>query len=525
GTPVLPGHVYDAAIAISRTPTTWVLDSNVTRNVSIEMFIVNAYGGPVKGMMLEQFLTSNVTLLSSSIPPSRNGDYLLWPIGTLDVGDTFTVTIDLEVSTASADFTAADDGLLVYGHRGTKATYNYAQPMRFINRNLSEYLKATVDANWYDLYVKNTASGIGGDVNSIYEYVRDFISYEAYIGSLRGARGTLWGMAGNSLDQSNLLVALLRGAGIPCRYVVGNLSIADGQTLVMSMYVSGENVTGNWPEGEPLADPANNMTLINEARNHTWVEYYVGQDKWVPLDPSFASAAVNDTFAVPADRFSETPEHWRHHVRIKVRVEEWELFGAMNGRLNMRTVFDNVYPTAKMVGQNSYFTHEVTKKPHGPEGLPFGGINPYYYETVTYQDILVIANETTYGNTYVETFYPVSAYELLSEEFLAEWIDIELTSPTGKTVSTTREIFDKVGYEYRRSDGSCYLEEPMMEREPPVSGAEVYSIFVAPCRIPLYAVENQVDQFQASYQTYKDAAKNNTTKADKEILNEAVKQK
>ncbi|MCK4970667.1 MAG: hypothetical protein KAS77_09075, partial [Thermoplasmata archaeon] len=61
--------------------------------------------------------------------------------------------------------------------------------------------------------------------------------------------------------------------------------------------------------------------------------------------------------------------------------------------------------------------------------------------------------------------------------------------------------------------------------EPPVSGAEVYSILVAPCRIPLYAVENQVDQFQASYQAYKDAAKNNTTKAEKEILNEAVKQK
>jgi len=525
GTPILPGHEYDAAIAISRTPTTWVLDSNVTRNVSIEMLIVNSYGGPVRGMMLELFLTSNVTLLSSSIPPSRNGDYMLWPVGTMAVGDTYSLTLDLEVTTASANFTAADDGLLVYGHRGTKAIYTFSQSMRFVNRNLSEYLKSTVDANWYDLYVKNTGSGIGGDVSSIYEYVRDFIAYEAYVGSLRGARGTLWGMAGNSLDQSNLLVALLRGAGIPCRYVVGNLSVANARTLVMSMFVSGENVTGNWPDGEPLADPATNMTLINEARNHTWVEYYVGQDKWVSLDPSFSSAEVNDTFTVPADRFSETPEHWRHHVRIKVRVEEWELFGAMEGRLNMKTVFNYVYPTAKLVGQNSYFTHEVTKKPHGREFLPFGGINPYYYETITYQDILVIANETTYGNTYVETFYPTSAYELLSEEFLGEWIDIEMTSPTGKTVSTTREIFDKVGYEYRRSDGSCYLGEPMMERDPPISGAEVYSIFVAPNRVPLYAVENQVDQFQASYQAYKDAAKNDTTKADKEILNLAVKQK
>ncbi|MCK5413741.1 MAG: hypothetical protein KAJ35_00005, partial [Thermoplasmata archaeon] len=170
-------------------------------------------------------------------------------------------------------------------------------------------------------------------------------------------------------------------------------------------------------------------------------------------------------------------------------------------------------------------THEVTKKPHGREWLPFGGINPYYYETITYQDIMVIANETTYGNTYVETFYPTSAYELLSEEFLAEWLIFELTSPTGKTTTVERVIFDKVGFEYRRSDGSCYLGSPMMERDPPVSGMEVYSILVAPCRIPLVAVENQVEQFQTSYQTYKDAEKNKTTKVEREILNEAVKQK
>jgi len=175
GTPILPGHEYDAAIAISRTPTTWVLDSNVTRNVSIEMLIVNSYGGPVRGMMLELFLTSNVTLLSSSIPPSRNGDYMLWPVGTMAVGDTYSLTLDLEVTTASANFTAADDGLLVYGHRGTKAIYTFSQSMRFVNRNLSEYLKSTVDANWYDLYVKNTGSGIGADVGLIGDEVPDVL--------------------------------------------------------------------------------------------------------------------------------------------------------------------------------------------------------------------------------------------------------------------------------------------------------------------------------------------------------------
>ncbi|NOQ53715.1 MAG: hypothetical protein GQ558_03815, partial [Thermoplasmata archaeon] len=525
GAPIIPGHEYDAALAIFVTPTTWVLDENITRNVSVDITLVNALGGSVRGMMLEQFLSSNVTLLSSSIPPSRNGDYLIWPVGTLDVGDYFSVTIDIKVTGSAENFTVVDDGQVAYGHRAGKAVYTYGTPFRFVNRGLSEYLKATVDADKYDLYVQNTRAAVGGDVASIFEYVRDYIGYEAYIGSLRGARGTIWSMAGNSLDQSNLLVAMLRGAGIPCRYVNGQLSTSDARTLVMSMFVSGGNVTGSWPVGEPLADPANNATLLNEAKNHTWVEYYVGQDEWVSLDPSFSTASINDTFTVPADRFSETYEHWRHHVRVKVRVEVWELFGAMNGQLNMMTTFDREYATAKLVGKNSYFTHEVTKKPHGPEFLPFSGVNPWYYETITYQNILVIANETAYGNTHMETFYPASHYELLSEEFLAEWLDIEITSPTGKTVKVTREIFDKVGYEFRNSDGSCYLSEPMLERDPLVSGMEVYSILVAPCRIPLVVVDNQVEQFKTTYQAYKDAAKNDTTKAEKEILNEAVKQK
>ncbi|MEI2419998.1 transglutaminase family protein, partial [Arthrospira platensis SPKY2] len=41
------------------------------------------------------------------------------------------------------------------------------------------------------------------------------MNYEPYRGSLRGTRGTLWSGGGNSLDQSSLLIAMLRAAGIP----------------------------------------------------------------------------------------------------------------------------------------------------------------------------------------------------------------------------------------------------------------------------------------------------------------------
>lgn len=53
----------------------------------------------------------------------------------------------------------------------------------------------------------------GGEPAAIFAFVRGF-DY-GYRGSLRGTRWTLWSQAGNSLDQSSLLIAMLRVAGIP----------------------------------------------------------------------------------------------------------------------------------------------------------------------------------------------------------------------------------------------------------------------------------------------------------------------
>jgi len=107
-----------------------------------------------------------------------------------------------------------------------------------------------------------------------------------------------------------------------------------------------------------------------------------------------------------------------------------------------------------MVGQNSYFHARGDKKGNGPERLPFGGWNPYYSKSTTYQDKLVIANETTTARPTWRSFTH-GRVQLLSNEFIAEWLDIELTSPDARD-TVSRNIFDKLGYQYRRADDSCY---------------------------------------------------------------------
>jgi hypothetical protein len=88
--------------------------------------------------------------------------------------------------------------------------------------------------------VSQKAFELGLDVDSLFRYVADEVRYEAYSGALRGETGTLWSMAGNSVDQALLLAALLKEALVEVRFAIGTLDDATAQQLVDSMVVDAE---------------------------------------------------------------------------------------------------------------------------------------------------------------------------------------------------------------------------------------------------------------------------------------------
>lgn len=113
----------------------------------------------------------------------------------------------------------------------------------------SAYLIATRNCQVNDPQIQNLAHSLGG-VLAIFNYVRDAIEYLFYYNTRLGALGTLKNKQGNCTDLSHLLVALLRAAGIPARYV--NCS-----AVAFSKITTG----------------------------HVWVEAYVN-GAWVRLDAS-----------------------------------------------------------------------------------------------------------------------------------------------------------------------------------------------------------------------------------------------
>jgi transglutaminase-like putative cysteine protease len=253
----------------------------------------------VHNVVIADGLTTNATWLDADPLPDRKDDEFIWNLGDVPPLGTITVTLRIEVPGSIADFVDLDQGATAYGTLQGRAVSASTAPATLAPEEFAQWLVWTVDADYYDEYAVSKSTELGNNWQNIWEYVRS-LGYESYKGSLRGARGTLWSEAGNSVDQASLLVALLRGSGIPARYRHGALSTARAQELILSMFPEPQGVIGHIPEGAEVADPANDPQLLEETVDHWWAEAYLPGQGWTHLAPSFS-------YTTPCTRQPEPP--------------------------------------------------------------------------------------------------------------------------------------------------------------------------------------------------------------------------
>lgn len=142
------------------------------------------------------------------------------------------------------------------------------------------------------------AGDLNNDPQQIFNYVRNNIEYEPIYGSFQDATHTLQVKAGNDIAQASLLIALLRAAGIPARYVFGQISLPEEKVL---KWLRVENRAAAVKRlrygGIPFyLDYVNlaGQTVALYTLDHVWVEAFLspagldgGLATWVQLDPSY----------------------------------------------------------------------------------------------------------------------------------------------------------------------------------------------------------------------------------------------
>jgi hypothetical protein len=98
-----------------------------------------------------------------------------------------------------------------------------------------------------------------GSVEAIYEFVRNECEFQPYYGSRKGSVETLRQRAGNDYDLASLLIALLRGSGVPARYAEGQVEIPAGRVNawlgVDDAQVAGSILFTSGMEGISLLSP------------------------------------------------------------------------------------------------------------------------------------------------------------------------------------------------------------------------------------------------------------------------------
>jgi transglutaminase-like putative cysteine protease len=148
--------------------------------------------------------------------------------------------------------------------------------------------------------IQALAASLGNDPLRIYEWVRNNVEFLPTYGSVQGSHMTLQARRGNAFDTASLLIALLRAAGVPSRYVVGTVEVP---VPALTSWLGGvasaqvaQQLLGQG--GIPNVGLIRGTTMTHVRMEHVWAEAFVDYvpsrgavhrqgDTWVPLDASF----------------------------------------------------------------------------------------------------------------------------------------------------------------------------------------------------------------------------------------------
>jgi transglutaminase-like putative cysteine protease len=313
-----------------------------------------------------------------------------------------------------------------------------------------DVLNSKTDRSLFD--VDALAARLGSDPAAIFHFVRDNIRYEPYTGVLRGALGTLLCGAGNSLDRSLLLAALLQKAGFTTQIASGQLTAQQAQTLVNRLFEPLKPAPSAIPSLEVLAPGVSRALgitptkflqvanageqkgeqqkkdlisyadsetsvlsnllikagvdagvvtsddqLVAESRDHYWVQYQNSSGQWVDLDPSFADAQPGKAVAHVADTFAinSVPEELYHHLKITLTLRTAQLSDGSHGATTDTVLLTRELRVAEQQGKDIILANVPQPTPNFLK--PAASLSSSLASVKGYQTVLQIGTQVTAG--------------------------------------------------------------------------------------------------------------------------------
>lgn len=436
--------------AASATPAPSYFVGEVQNNqVTITYTVYNEQASPETGVLLTDALAPGVTIASASQQPDQSGQNLAWSLGTIQGFD--RASVSLTVNLPSPATLMLDTGAAAYAmlNAGLVSATTPAAALQAGNVSDPSLLASTQDANTTDPFIQEQAAALGYSATNIFHYLHTQVGYNSYLGSVRGARGTLWSGAGNALDVASLGVALMRASGIPAQYVSGTLSQSQAQSLILSMFPASYQTVGYIPAGTQVSDPANDPQLLAETESHYWFQFDTGSGM-TDADPLMAGATIGQTFTTSTGTFTTVPQSLEETTQVQLVAEIYSqasaLFGLSSG-LQDTTVLNQTFNDVQLVGRPLTIGNFVSSS---STGFIFTAT------TNTYTPYIVMGDEALPDSQLPEAITGTPFQEVLTNFPLASqiltglFLNVTLSGPGSTAETFTRTLVDRIGYAARQ---------------------------------------------------------------------------
>lgn len=439
-------------------------------------------------------LAPGVTLVSGPAHLTLADGSLSFALGEVGPADGASVAIVVSAPAMSGNL---DLGARASASFANQRVMAQTAPARLVSDGYAAFLGQQPEFMFNDVDLLEVAGLVEQDPLRAFDLVRDATRWEAYRGSLRGARGTWWSEAGNALDRSSLLLGVLRTIGVPSRYMRGTLNATQRRALIRQMFEDGASQMG-LVSAERQYDPYGDANLLNIANDHWWVEADLGSG-WQALDANFRDATIGALFGSGGNVVNTIPEADRHWTKVALTVEQLPALTGPVGKLETFKAFELTLPTAQIAGLPTVIGHFVRSTFDG--GAVFYNIRHYYTPFIAVGGIRPDA--TIYRGD--EYFEQITNFPLASQRVTAASYDVMIWGPGVAAQTYKDEVVDRIGKLARRQGGTV-TSAGLSSTEPIVRDKHSVSLFVAPTWVPERAVARAMGRLQRQAEQAQEAS-------------------